>query len=91
MNFPCHDFDNNAAWLVVVLMACDLIAFTQQLTLQGDLAKAEPKRLRYCLLHTAGRIATSGRRTHLRLQANWAWSVDLVAAFAKLHALPLRT
>lgn len=91
MNFPCHDFDNNAAWLVVVLMACDLIAFTQQLTLRGEMAKAEPKRLRYCLLHTAGRIATSGRRTRLRLQANWAWATDLAAAFAKLRALPLRT
>ena len=89
-NFPCHDFDNNAAWLTVVLMACDLIACTQQLTLVGELAKAEPKRLRYCLLHTAGRIASSGRRTRLRLQANWAWSKDLVAAFATLDTLPLR-
>lgn len=89
-NFPCHDFDNNAAWLIVVLMACDLIACTQQLALEGNLAKAEPKRLRYCLLHTAGRIASSGRRTRLRLQANWAWSKDLVAAFAKLDTLVLR-
>jgi hypothetical protein len=89
-NFPCHGFDNNAAWLTIVLMACDLIAYTQQLTLEGELAKAEPKRLRYCLLHTAGRIASSGRRTRLRLQANWAWSKDLAAAFAKLDSLPLR-
>ncbi len=90
-NFPCHDFDNNAAWLMIVLTACDLIAWTQQLTLEGDMAKAEPKRLRYCLLHTAGRIATSGRRTRLRLQENWPWSGDLAAAFAKLDSLPLRT
>jgi Transposase DDE domain group 1 len=90
-NFPCHDFDNNAAWLAVVLMACDLIVWTQQLTLRGEMAKAEPKRLRYCLLHAAGRIASSGRRTRLRLQANWAWSKDLAAAFAKLEQLPLRT
>jgi len=89
-NFPCHDFANNAAWLVIVLMACDLIAWTQQLTLTGALARAEPKRLRYCLLHTAGRIASSGRRTRLRLQANWPWSGDLAAAFAKLETLPLR-
>jgi hypothetical protein len=90
MNFPCHDFDNNAAWLTIVLMACDLIACTQQLTLEGELAKAEPKRLRYCLLHAAGRIASSGRQTRLRLQANWAWSKDLAAAFATLNTLPLR-
>ena len=29
-NLPCHDFANNAAWLVTVLMACDLMAWTQQ-------------------------------------------------------------
>jgi len=88
-NFPCHDFANNAAWLAIVLMACDLIAWTQQLTLNGEMARAEPKRLRYCLLHTAGRITSSGRRTRLRLQQNWPWAADLAAAFARLVALPL--
>ncbi len=91
MNFPCHDFENNAAWLSVVLMACDLLAWTQQLCLEGELAKAEPKRLRYCLLHAAGRIARTGRSTRLRLQANWPWSAELMGAFVRLHALPLRT
>ena len=90
-NFPCHDFANNAVWLAIVLMACDLIAWTQQLSLEGEMARAEPKRLRYCLLHTAGRITSSGRRTRLRLQQNWPWSADLAAAFARLVALPLRT
>lgn len=89
-NFPCHDFSNNAAWLAIVLMACDLIAWAQQLSLEGEMAKAEPKRLRYCLLHTAGRIATTGRRTRLRLQQNWPWSQDLAAAFARIATLPLR-
>jgi len=70
-------------------MACDLLAWTQQLCLEGELAKAEPKRLRYCLLHAAGRIARTGRSTRLRLQANWPWSAELMGAFARLHALPL--
>jgi hypothetical protein len=90
-HFPCHHFDDNAAWLTVVLMACDLLAWTQQLTLVGPLATAEPKRLRYCLLHTAGRIATTGRRTYLRLQANWPWAKDLAAAFTRFENLQLRT
>src|ERR1700728_1296553 len=38
------------------------------LLLDGQLAKAEPKRLRYRLLHVAGRIAFSGRRAKLHLQ-----------------------
>ncbi len=91
MNFPCHDFANNEAWLAVVLMACDLLAWTQQLTLKGELAAAEPKRLRYCLLHAAGRIARTGRRTRLRLQANWPWADELASAFARMRALQLRT
>jgi hypothetical protein len=46
--FPCHDFDDNQAWLTAVLMACDLLAWTQQLAGVGPLATSEPKRLRYC-------------------------------------------
>jgi DDE family transposase len=90
-HFPCHDFADNAAWLQVVLTACDLLAWTRQLTLTGPLAVAEPKRLRYCLLHTAGRIATTGRRRYLRLQANWPWADQLAAAFTRLATLRLRT
>jgi hypothetical protein len=88
-NFPCRDFANNAAWLLTVLMACDLIAWTQQLTLEGEMTNAEPNRLRYCLLYAGGRIATSGRRTRLRLQQNWPWSA-ISPHFAKLKTLPLR-
>jgi Transposase DDE domain group 1 len=69
----------------------DLIAFTQGLVLEGELAKAEPKRLRYTLLHTAGRLTTSSRRTTLRLQSEWPWATALADAFAKLRLLPLIT
>ncbi len=54
----------------------------------GELAKAEPKRLRYRLLHVAARLAFSGRRARLRLQATWPWARELAAAFARLQALP---
>ena len=39
------------------------MAWTQLLCLDGELARAEPKRLRYCLFHTAAVIVRSGRRT----------------------------
>ena len=90
-NFPCHAFADNEAWLAVVLMACDLLAFTQSLCLEGELAVAEPKRLRYCLLHAAARLTRSGRRTYLRIQANWPWATELAAAFDRMNALVLRT
>ena len=55
--------------------------------LDGELATAEPKRLRHRLLHVAGRIVRYGRRTRLRLQADWPWTTILAAAFARLRAI----
>jgi hypothetical protein len=71
---PFPEFENNACWVELVLMAQDLLAFTQGLVLEDDLAQAEPKRLRYTVLHTAGRLTTSGRVTTLRLQKEWPWA-----------------
>jgi hypothetical protein len=44
------------------MLAVDLIAWTQQLLLHGLLAKAEPKTLRYRLLHVAARLTRGQRR-----------------------------
>jgi len=87
-NLPFRDFAANAAWLELVLVAQDLIAWAQALLLAGELARAEPKRLRHRLLHVAGRITRSGRRTRLHLPERWPWAASLVAAFARLRALP---
>ena len=61
-NLPSAHFAINAAWVQLVLIAQDLLAWTKLLCLDGELARAEPKRLRYCLLHAAGIIVRSGRR-----------------------------
>lgn len=90
-NLPFADFANNACWVELVCLAQDLFAFTQGLVLSGDLASAEPKRLRYALLHTAGRISTTSRRTTLRLQSEWPWASALADAFTRLRSLPLTT
>jgi hypothetical protein len=90
-NLPSADFAINAAWLNVALIAHDLLAWCRLVTLEGDLAVAEPKRLRYCLLHTAAMIARTGRRTRLRLAAHWPWVNELVAAFDRVHRLRLQT
>ena len=87
-NLPFRDFAHNAVWLALVLLAHDLITWTQTLTLTGELATCEPKRLRYRLLHVGARLAFSGRQAKLRLAASWAWATDLAAAFAKLQTLP---
>jgi hypothetical protein len=87
-NLPFRDFEHNRVWLQLVLIAHDLIAWTQRLLLTGELARAEPKRLRYRLLHVAARLAFHARSARLRLQASRAWATDLAAAFARLKALP---
>jgi hypothetical protein len=87
-NLPFRDFDHNAVWLELSLIAQDLIAWTQHLALDGELAVCEPKTLRYRLLHTAGRLIFHARRATLRLQRTWPWADALAAAFARLAALP---
>ena len=86
--FPFKEFALNEVWLEIVELAHDLIIWTQTLLLQGELQSAEPKRLRYRLLHVAARLAFSGRRAKLHLQRTWPWAGELAAAFARLKALP---
>jgi len=89
-NLPSAGMAINAAWLTTALIAHDLLAWTRLVALDGDLARAEPKRLRYCLLHAAGVVARSGRRTRLRLAAHWPWAEELVAAFSRVNNLRLQ-
>jgi hypothetical protein len=85
--FPFKEFALNEVWLEIVMLAHDLLVWTQALVLDGELAKAEPKRIRYRLLHVAGRLAFSGRRAKLHLQDTWPWAGELLAAFQKLKTL----
>lgn len=89
--FPFKEFALNEVWLEIVMLAHDLIVWTQALLLDGELAKAEPKRLRYRLLHVAGRLAFSGRRAKLHLDHDWPWVTELTAAFHKLKTLQAAT
>jgi len=88
-HFPSRAFAINAAWLTVVMLAVDLIAWTQHLLLHGHLARAEPRTLRYQLLHVAARITRGQRRCWLRIQRTWPWARDLAAAFTRLTTLPV--
>ena len=87
-NLPFKDFEHNRVWLMLVLIAHDLITWTQRLALTGDLQRCEPKRLRYRLLHVAGRLAFHARAATLRIHSAWPWATALVDAFARARALP---
>jgi len=89
-NLPFDLLRRNAVWLELILAAQDLCCWTQALLLDGELARAEPKTLRYRLLHVAARVVRHARRSILRLQRSWPWAVQLARAFTRLRALPLR-
>jgi Transposase DDE domain group 1 len=91
LRFPAHSFAANAAWLLVVLCALDLIAWAQGLCFVGELAHCEPKRLRYCVWHVGGRLVRTGRRLILRIDASWPWATELAGAFERLHHLAFNT
>ena len=86
-NLPSANFAINTAWVQLVLIAQDLLAWLKLLCLDGELARAEPKRLRYCLFHAAGVIVRSGRRTRLRIAAGWPWTDPIIDAFTRVHEL----
>ncbi len=86
--FPSRHFTINSAWLELSLAAIDLLAWMRVLLLDGELAAAEPKKLRYRLLHVAARLTRGGRRLRLRISQTWPWRHELTTAFHRLAALP---
>ena len=77
----------NAAWCVAAMIATDLLCWLRLLCLQGLLAQAEPKTLRYRLLHTAARIVRGQRKRKIKIPAAWPWAHELAAAFHLAFAL----
>lgn len=69
-------FAINQAWLACALTAIDLLAWTQTILLNNypALAKAEPKTLRYRLLHVAAPRVRGGRRLRLKIGRTWHWA-----------------
>jgi hypothetical protein len=87
---PSRSFAINQAWLTATMIANDLLALTRTLLLHDTLlARAEPKTLRYRLLHVAARLTRGQRRLRLRIDQHWPWAHQLAAAFVRLAALPI--
>jgi Transposase DDE domain group 1 len=86
--FPSHGISLNRAWFTAALTAAALLAWLRLLALDGDLAKAEPKTLRYRILHAAGRLVRGGRRRRLKISASWPWAPAIVTAWDRVTALP---
>jgi len=88
---PSRDYAINTAWCQAVAIGCDLLAWTRLLALDGHLATAEPKTLRYRLLHVAARLTHGQRRRRLKIPPSWPWAEQLHQAFDRVLAIPAPT
>jgi len=87
-HLPSSAIEINRAWCLAAGIACDLLCWLRLLCLDGPLARAEPKTLRYRLLHTAARIIHGQRKRKIRIPATWPWAQQLAACLLTALALP---
>jgi hypothetical protein len=87
-HFPSHDYKVNQAWLDAAMIACILLSWLKLLALDGDLARAEPKTLRYRILHAAARLVRGGRCRTLKIAATWPWTQEITTAWQRIQAIP---
>jgi hypothetical protein len=90
-HLPSVSMAINAARCVTAMIATELLCWFRLLCLRGDLARAEPKTLRYRLLHTAARIVRGQRKRKIKIPEAWPWADELAAAFHAAFALTAPT
>jgi hypothetical protein len=90
-HLPARHTHISAVWVELALIAADLLALAQAMLLtdQPELHRAEPKTLRYRLLHIAARITRGQRKVFLRLAEHWPWALALARGFTWLRHIPL--
>jgi len=90
-HLPSTSMQINAAWCVAATIACDLLCWLRLLCLDRSLADAEPKTLRYRILHTAVRLVRGQRKRKIKIPEAWPWARELEAAFLAAFALLVPT
>ncbi len=65
---PCGRFGANAAWLRLAVLTYNLLSALKRLALPPELLTARPKRLRFLIFNTAGRIIHHARSVICRLK-----------------------
>ncbi len=83
---PSGKFGANAAWFRLNVLTYNLLTALKRLTLPGDLRTARPKRLRFLLFNTVGKVVAHARRTLLRLSGALQHAL-LVRARSKIARL----
>lgn len=84
---PASTTPRFGAWLQLAGIAATVLAWLRLLALDGDLALAEPKALRFRLLAVPARYVTHARTRALHVPTSWPWAADLVTAWARINNL----
>jgi hypothetical protein len=84
---PSKYFGTNAAWLRLAVIAHNVMTALKRLALPAELLTARPKRLRFLIFNTPGRLVHQARRLVLRLARTAARLAEWLEA---LKLLPLR-
>jgi len=87
LTFPFSDLEANRTWMASVMMAADLVRWFQLLCLDGELALARPKQLRWSLFHAPGRLVRSARREIVRILEAWPSAEALLSAYERIALL----
>jgi DDE family transposase len=86
-HFPSGHFCANGAWTVLAALTHNLLRWTELLGLPGTVVRAA-RTVRRRLLALPGRLTRHARGWTLHLPARWPWQDDLLAALARIRALP---
>jgi len=81
---PWGRFGANAAWLRLAVLAHNVMTALKRLALPPELLSARPKRLRFLIFNTAGRLVHPARQTVLRLAARREHLAEWIAALGLL-------
>lgn len=79
---PCGRFGANAAWLRLNAITHNTLTAMKRLALPPELLRARPKRLRFLIFHTPGKLVHHARRVLLRLPrawrrfGGWRWALE---------------
>ncbi|NMC90906.1 MAG: IS1380 family transposase, partial [Smithella sp.] len=84
---PSKYFGTNAAWLRLAAISHNVMTALKRLALPAELLTARPKRLRFLIFNTPGRLVHHARRIVLRLATTAARLTEWLEA---LKLLPLR-
>lgn len=87
-HLPCGQYEANALYFTVGLLAYNLMQFVKLFTLPKDDQKKSIRTLRYRLLHLAGRVIQHARYTLLRVAGPVEWVESLAQSYLTMRLAP---